>query len=676
MNASIRFENGAAWIDLDGQRHLPVAYRSFRPQAETIRRFSDRGFAFYGVFPSGILCSLKVPYSQFGEVWTGEGRYDWDNLHEQVDLFTSQAPGSRFALMVHLDTRDWFLAQNPQATDSFSHLAQMAGWTRWRQAAARFLTDMLDELDAYAPGRVFAVFLFAGATCEWYTRYPEGLEPNPVVAEVYRQWNGPEASIPDREALLRTRRGVFRDPVADSDALRYWRFHSEVVADAIGWFARRVKTHTQSARLVGVFYGYLMELPNPRMITESHNAFTQVLNDQNVDILFAPASYTWRTLDSTSAFLLPVDSLRLHKKLYFHEIDNTTHLANNNPYAQMLQRYAHKRMANETQTVAYSRREAALAMMHGQGYWWFDMFGGWFDSDSLMDQLAAVRDATARFWQADMRSASEVAVFVDQPSNDLIAIDSCVNECLVKRQAEALGRMGAPWDCYVADDLCHPELDHASYKLYIFLNLFKPSDAICGQIQALRQAGKSLLFLYAPGFVTQDGFFESAMRDLTGLPLIELADGGTGQIQSGDVTYGFSAAVAPLFTLDTAQADGSIEVLGHYTDLLRPALLLKQRKEGFDAWSGAGPVPGRLLRDLARRAGVFIYADTDDPLYVNRSLFGLYAHRAGERLVRFPTDVVLQDVCTDEPVLVSRDRTVRLTCSDDEMKLFLVTSKQ
>jgi hypothetical protein len=30
MNASIRFENGAAWIDLDGQRHLPVAYRSFR----------------------------------------------------------------------------------------------------------------------------------------------------------------------------------------------------------------------------------------------------------------------------------------------------------------------------------------------------------------------------------------------------------------------------------------------------------------------------------------------------------------------------------------------------------------------------------------------------------------------------------------------------------------------
>lgn len=28
MNASIRFENGAAWIDLDGQRHLPVAYLS------------------------------------------------------------------------------------------------------------------------------------------------------------------------------------------------------------------------------------------------------------------------------------------------------------------------------------------------------------------------------------------------------------------------------------------------------------------------------------------------------------------------------------------------------------------------------------------------------------------------------------------------------------------------
>src|SRR5690606_13511496 len=102
MQASVTFQNGAAWIEIDGERTEPVAYRSFWPQGHTIKNFADRDFQYYGVFPSGILCSLKVPYSQFGEVWTGDGQYNWDNLRAQVDQFVTNAPRARFALMVHL----------------------------------------------------------------------------------------------------------------------------------------------------------------------------------------------------------------------------------------------------------------------------------------------------------------------------------------------------------------------------------------------------------------------------------------------------------------------------------------------------------------------------------------------------------------------------------------------
>lgn len=695
MQASVTFQNGAAWIEIDGERTEPVAYRSFWPQGHTIKNFADRDFQYYGVFPSGILCSLKVPYSQFGEVWTGDGQYNWDNLRAQVDQFVTNAPRARFALMVHLDTRDWFMAENPGCADSFSRLAQTAGWQKWRLAAARYLRDLLDYLDRHYPERVFAVFLFAGATCEWYTRNPaEGLEPNPIAEQVFKSWYGPDAEMPDFAEQRRTTDGVFRDPVTEANAIRYWRFLSEVVADTIAWFALQVKEHTNGSRLVGVFYGYLMELPNRRMITESHNAFTRVLCDENVNILFAPASYSWRRLDSTSAFLLPVDSLRLHKKLYFHEIDNTTHLANDNPYARALQQYAHKRMANEQQTVAYSRRESALAMMHGQGYWWFDMFAGWYDDDHLMDELARIRDVTRRFWQDDMRSASEVAVFVDQESNYHVAIESCVNECLVKNQAEALGRMGAPWDCYVADDLSHPDLPD-DYKLYIFLNLFKPSEKIQNQIRHLREQGKSLLFLYAPGYIADNGFSQMAMQALTGLPLVRLdtADSASGQAGSDkaapeqsaaqiktqlsgqELVYGFTAAVAPLFTI-AADDTAGIDVLGQYAGHAQPALVLRRRGDAYDAWSGAGPVPGAVLRELARQAGVFIYSETDDPTWANQSLFGLYAHLGGQRTICFPKDVVLEDVYQDGTLIPSVGKTVVLECQDDEMRLFRVLSGQ
>jgi hypothetical protein len=185
-----------------------------------------------------------------------------------------------------------------------------------------------------------------------------------------------------------------------------------------------------------------------------------------------------------------------------------------------------------------------------------------------------------------------------------------------------------------------------------------------------------------------------AMQSLTGLPLIRLdaADSMTGKtgsenaapgqsavqirtdLSGRDQTYGFTEAVAPLFTLAADDIDG-IEVLGQYADHAQPALALKRRGAAYDAWSGAGPVPGAVLRELARRAGVFIYSETDDPIYANRGLFGLYAHQGGQRTVRFPNNVVLQDVYCTERQLPSRDGCITLNCSDNEMHLFMITAR-
>ena len=678
MQTAVHFENGAAWLTIDQDKHLPVAFRSFWPQPETVAQFSARDFSLFGVFPSGILCSLKVPYSQFGEIWTGEGQYNWANLDAQVDLFISQASNARMALMVHLDTRDWFLAENPGCADSFSRLVQTAGWQKWRLSAARMVQDVLFHLDERYPERFWAVFLFAGGTCEWFSRYPaDGLEPNAIAAQTYRNWAGPDAKIPSHDTLCHTTHGDLRDPAADADAIRYWRYHNDVIADTISWFALKVKEMSRGSRLVGVFYGYMMVLDSARLVSNGHNAYSQILNDENIDVVFSPAAYQLRRLDNTSGFQLPVDSLRLHKKLYFHEVDNTTHLVNDNPLAQALQKTHHKPMADLAQTVAYSRRETAQALMHGQGYWWFDMFAGWYDEPALMDELARIRRATEYLWSGDMRSASEIAVFIDEESGYFIGCGSCLHQSLVVEQAEQLSRIGAPWDCFVASDFCHPDLLQTPYRLFVFLNLVKPTTAIRRQIQALRRQGKSFLFVYAPGFLDENGPNLPAMQALTGLPFEQVSGQPDGQIATtlggAPCVYGFPKPVTPLFTLGlSAAADPAIEVLGHYSQGGEAALALRTRPDGIDAWSGAGPLPAQVLRQLAVRSGVHIYVDTGDPVYVNRGLFGLFSHQGGQRTLSFPHDVVLHDVY-DTRILKSEDGLICLDVPSDTMQLFQVT---
>jgi hypothetical protein len=55
--------------------------------------------------------------------------------------------------------------------------------------------------------------------------------------------------------LQRTSHGVFRDPVADAVALRYWRFHHEIIGDAILYFCRKAQALLQHRKLLGLFYG-------------------------------------------------------------------------------------------------------------------------------------------------------------------------------------------------------------------------------------------------------------------------------------------------------------------------------------------------------------------------------------------------------------------------------------
>ena len=70
--------------------------------------------------------------------------------------------------------------------------------------------------------------------------------------------------------------------------------------------------------------------------------------------------------------------------------------------------------------------------------------------------------------------------------------------------------------CTLQDFIASPQ----TYTRVVLLNVFGPSDAERAALKAkLRRPGVSALWLVAPGSVTDSGFSDDAMADLTGLAL-------------------------------------------------------------------------------------------------------------------------------------------------------------
>ena len=96
-----------------------------------------------------------------------------------------------------------------------------------------------------------------------------------------------------------------------------------------GYFAKAVKDITRGEKIVGVFYGYMLQLcGEQRQQNAGHLGLAQVLASPDVDFLCSPTSYAFRQLggEGTSHFMSLLGSVQMHGKLWFDENDIRTSL--------------------------------------------------------------------------------------------------------------------------------------------------------------------------------------------------------------------------------------------------------------------------------------------------------------------------------------------------------------
>ncbi len=605
MTTKLIRENGVLKIQIDGQVYEPLSFKSFRPTERNISDFHKAGLRLFTILSSGLNSILGVPYSLYGESWLGIGEYDFAPIDRQIELFLQSAPEGYFALMIQLDTRKWWLDTHENYPNSFTNLSQMASEESWRQAAGDYMQAVLTHVEEKYSERMFGYFLLCGTTTEWFSdRDYEAAHPLKLAA--YRKYIGDDtAEIPTEAELVLPGDVSFNE---NENVQRYRKFHAEQTADTILYFAARAQEILQHKKLLGLYFGYLFELGGPRLWDAGHLAYEKVFASPDIDMISSPSSYGYRGKDSTSAFMVTYKTLDKLGKLYYLEFDHITHVAPSHVDGFLIPG-GNDKCKNQTETLNLMQRDYLLCVANGASLWWFDMFEGWFYSEEMMDAIRQMIELTKVIGKLPRESAAEVAVIASGETLYGVSKNAGINNKLLGAQRNGLARMGAPYDMYTQGDL--PAIDFSPYKLVIFLDAFTLDEAGMGVVSALKSSGKTLLWLYAPGY--SDGGLDKlcsltdmSVEVLPGIP--QGADENTGVVMPKPCFHVTDPAAVPLARYNSGETAAAWIRTG----------------KGISVYSALGNLTGSFLRQIAQLAGVHIYAEKN-PVYVNRCLVGTYA---------------------------------------------------
>ncbi len=678
--AEVKRHGGVPTLFINGRPHNAMAWATYSPTVEVFRDFSQAGvslFTFSGT-------PTEAGYGLSKTVWVAPGEFDCTEFDQRVQMLLEANPQAYFFPRLYLHAPAWWSAQHPDdivlMDPGDGHpvpLVHAGGkpapsWASeaWRRDTVEGLRRLIAHIAAapYAD-RVVGYHLASGTTEEWMmwgANEDQWVDYSPANLRAFRRWlearygtdqklqaawSDPTvtfatAAIPTKARRQAALMGALRDPAREQATIDFYRYNSELVADTIGFFAKAVKDLTRREKIVGVFYGYVLQLcGEQRQQNAGHLGLSQVLASPDVDFLASPTSYAFRQLggEGTSHFMSLLGSVQLHDKLWFDENDIRTSLARGR-VGQW------GRPADVVGDCLQQDKELANCLVNGAAQWWFDVGANRYDDPTLMKRIAGLVANADAVLSRDRASVDEVAFVVDESSLCYLRVGDPLGNWLLLGQLPALHRIGAPVGHYLTSDL--PRI--GQHKLYLFPTSFAPSAADRRAIDALKGDGHVLVFLGAPGLYREGRIDEGGMVDLTGIRL-KLSDQAVslrvslqpsvwstiapGETGSAPSPYGVDRRASPLVYAEDPQAI----VLGTLADG-RPGLVMRRYDDWTAVYSSAPLLPASLLRRLARRAGVHTYVDTEDVVWASHDLLAVSVHQSGPRTIHLPRPSAVTDL--------------------------------
>lgn len=649
------------------------------------RYFQDFGKA--GVrFVSIIISPTTLP------VWKGPGEFDFSSIDKAMNAVVSNNPNALIFPRVDLFSPPWWNERNRDEIMRFDDGATMKQMSRygntelpswasetWRTDVADCLRRMIAHIQRQPYGnRVVGYHLSSGGTNEWYYYsnfvwfFNEPLEYyldySKPQTEAFRRWlaqkygsdaalqaawHNPKATLGTAEIASkrdkkRTDHFVFFDPAKSQHVVDTYDFEANLVVDTIEYFCKVVKDATGRKAFTGAFYGYVAGA-----VDKVYLATNRLLHCPDIDFLTAPSDYNFREPGSGySTYRTVAESVRLHGKLWWDENDYYTNLT---PTSMWVEGWTGPRTFENT--VTQQIRQISNEIANASAGWWFDMNGGWYDSPESMEMVRNLNDIAERSVNTDRTSTAEIAFVVDEKSLLYISMNDPMKgdlyRPLIMDQRLPAGKIGAPVDWILMDDLGTAR----DYKMYVFLDAFRVTEKQKAEIKRLSSRGaKAVVWVYAPGYVGETLDVKGCF-DLTGIRLKCLADKSPLQVEispeggkylgvAAGAQYGTAMKIGPIIVGD----DPSAQVLGSLYGVEGQGLITKAL-DGVQVYFSAAPtLSSPVLRGIAEKAGVHMYASGDDVLYMNKSFLGIHTSRPGKRTLHFPRPTDLYDAYNDKTV--------------------------
>ena len=521
------------------------------------------------------------------------------------------------------------------------------------------------------------------------------------VALLRSRWQDPRvtfdtAEIPSEEKRLR-HTGLFSE-----------RDHGSQVADYLTCF-----DDTRAAFIIAQCRAVKEASAQPTLTCLSRVGNRAMMESEWIDINHGPYHYADRKLAHISGY--PKASYKLHRKLHIDQIDTGTHLlpkTGGDPLGIIGIWPGPFRLAdNMEDSLNLLKRDVAFSLgLNGTLYWndggpgWmFPIISHgvttwgrfWFDTPEMNALIVQTKKLMDENRDQQAKSVTEVALLNGG------GIPGVPGRVFGKSSSTVtmLALSGVPYHTYALEDF---DLIADPYKVYIFQDAHTIPQKLRTIIQAkLEQEKATAIWFYCAGLSDESGMDLQHMEALMGMRFEMEEKKGPIQVQLGShrllhaldgITAFGSKTIfksnnsdqripAEGFTPETQSVDlpalfwctdPQAEVLGTLEGTDKAGLVVKRNGRVTHIWSAAPQLPWQLLRNVFESAGVHVYGQTGDQVFVNSRFAGIYCISSGEKVLALPRAYQVTDAFSGEVISPKTD-TIRFQATAGETRCFTLS---
>lgn len=449
LTSSVGMLNGVPALFVNGKHIGGAAYITYYTHRNCYKDFADAGYRLFSmpVFFSERSINAVTGIPPFGPgIFDKKGESNFKYFDNDVEKILEACPDAYIFPRINMTLPLWWDEENPDELNDTGFRDEKRvcfSSKKWAEQTKAFLKELVEHVKEMPyKDHVIGYQLAGGNTEEWISFDLKGSV-------------GKRA----RERFLEY---IEENNLKNSEE-EFYGFLSYIVAKSISDFCGYMKELTENRLVMGAFYGYTFELVKR---TTCHHALQLILESNAVDFICSPVSYDLaRVVGMDHVNMLPIDSLKLHKKLYFVENDTRTHLSgppNDLPYYNSpLWTGPAPEITREIIKMHFSR-----ALLHGHAFWWFDMWGKWYQTEEYMPLLKNINGIVKESLDKSLKSVAKIAVFADEKVYRKIPDESDIHQKVCYEIRRNLGKMAVPYDIYLMSDFKEVK---DNYKGIIFL---------------------------------------------------------------------------------------------------------------------------------------------------------------------------------------------------------------